>query len=87
VARKNEAEGLIRGGLTPAEAGGKIGCSVATIVQYLRLRVKGRTITSLGNLFLFGTCPAKRWRILRDAHATYSSLISSLPGSDKQLLP
>jgi predicted transcriptional regulator len=39
VARKEEAEALIRSGLTPSEAAKQMAVSVATVVQYLRLRV------------------------------------------------
>jgi hypothetical protein len=39
VARKEEAEALIRSGLTPSEAARQMAVSVATVVQYLRLRV------------------------------------------------
>ena len=39
MARKEEAETLIRSGLTPSEAAKQMAVSVATVVQYLRLRV------------------------------------------------
>lgn len=52
MARKEETENLIRQGLTPSETARQMGISVATVVQYLRLRV-GEGVLRLSEIYFY----------------------------------
>lgn len=58
MARKNEAEQLLREGLCPSEIAGRMGISVKSVIQYLRTRV-GEGALRLSDLY-FSWPPEKR---------------------------
>ena len=58
MARKNEAEQLLRQGLCPSEIAGRMGISVKSVVQYLRTQV-GEGSLRLSDLY-FSWPPEKR---------------------------
>jgi hypothetical protein len=64
MARKNEAEQLLRQGLCPSEIAGRMGISVKSVIQYLRTQV-GEGSLRLSDLY-FSWSPTKR-EILQNA--------------------
>ena len=65
MARKHEAEELLRQGLSPSEIAGQMGISVASVIQYLCTRV-GEGALRLSDLY-FSWTPEKREALQRAA--------------------
>jgi len=64
MARKTQAEGLLREGLLPTEIAARMNVSVATVIQYLRTRV-GEGALRFSEIYF--SWPAEKRELLRDA--------------------
>ncbi len=78
MARKEEAEALIKRGLTPSEVARQMAISVASVVQYLRLRV-GEGFLRLSEIYFY-LPPEKRKAIETELKKHDSKTISGATG-------
>ena len=72
MARKEEAEQLLRQGLCPCEIAGRMGISVKSVIQYLRTQV-GEGALRLSDLY-FSWPPAKREILLKAGRGRYADI-------------